>query len=110
MSGNKSPLSGDVLSTPKGGGAIAGLGEAFQPNLNIGTGSYLVPIELPKGFRQRTPNLSLTYSTASPQGPFGMGWSLPIRGVRRSTASGTPTYSSTDTFLLDCTRLVYVGE
>jgi len=110
MSGNKSPLSGDVLSTPKGGGAIAGLGEAFQPNLNTGTGSYLVPIELPKGFRQRTPSLSLTYSTAGPQGPFGMGWSLPIRGIRRSTSSGTPTYSDTDTFLLDGGSLVHVGE
>ena len=110
MAGNKSPLSSELLSAPKGGGAVSGLGEAFQPNLNLGSGSYVVPIELPKGFRQRTPNLSLTYSTAAPQGVLGMGWAFPIRGVRRSTSRGTPTYTDADAFLLDGARIVHIGE
>lgn len=109
MAGNKSPLSAELLAAPKGGGAIAGLGEAFQPNLNVGTGSYVVPIELPKGFRQRTPSLSLTYSTAGPQGPLGMGWALPIRGIRRSTSGRAPTYTDADAYLLDGARLVHMG-
>jgi RHS repeat-associated protein len=110
MAANKSPLSNELLSAPKGGGAISGLGEAFQPNLNLGTGSYVVPIELPKGFRQRTPTLSLTYSTAGPQGTLGMGWALPIRGIRRSTSGHAPMYTDADAFLLDGTRLVHMGE
>jgi RHS repeat-associated protein len=110
MAGNKSPLSNELLSVPRGGGAISGLGEAFQPNLNVGTGSYVVPIELPKGFRQRTPTLSLTYSTAGPQGALGMGWALPIRGIRRSTSGRAPTYTDADVFLLDGARLVHMGE
>ncbi|MCA1578350.1 MAG: hypothetical protein LC794_13420 [Acidobacteria bacterium] len=110
MADNKSPLSNELLSTPRGGGSVTGLGEAFQPNLNLGTGSYVVPIELPKGFRQRTPTLSLSYSTAGPQGVLGMGWALPIRGIRRSTSGRAPTYTDADAFLLDGAPLVHMGD
>jgi RHS repeat-associated protein len=109
MPGNKSALSGELLSAPNGGGAVTGLGEAFQPNLNLGTGTYMVPIELPKGFRQRTPSLSLAYNTAGPQGILGLGWGLPIRGIRRSTSGRAPTYTDDDVLLLDGAALAHMG-
>jgi hypothetical protein len=40
---------GDVskaISLPKGGGAIKGIGETFQPNLFSGTGNYTIPIAI----------------------------------------------------------------
>lgn len=109
MPENKSALLGDLLAAPKGGGAVTGLGEAFQPNLNLGTGTYMVPIELPKGFRQRTPSLSLAYNTAGPQGILGLGWGLPVRGIRRSTSGRTPTYTDNDVLLLDGAVLAHMG-
>jgi len=100
MKSNKSPLSKELLSTPQGGGAIGGLGESFQPNFNLGTGSYMVPLECPSGFRQATPRISLAYSTAGSQGPFGFGWAVPIISIRRSTSSGIVNYHDNNSFLL----------
>jgi hypothetical protein len=38
---------GSVISLPKGGGAVSGLGEKFSPDLFTGTGNFSVPIEAP---------------------------------------------------------------
>lgn len=109
MNQGKSPLVDGMSSSPKGGGAISGLGEAFQPNLNIGSGSYSVPIELPPGFRQQTPKLALAYSTTAPAGAFGFGWSAPTLGIQRSTTRGVPSFSDEDRFLLAGTVLEPMG-
>jgi len=39
----------EAISLPKGGGALSGIGETFQPDLQTGTGNLTVPIELPPG-------------------------------------------------------------
>jgi hypothetical protein len=41
---NKSNDSQQIISLPKGGGAIKGMGETFQPNLFTGTGNFTIPI------------------------------------------------------------------
>ena len=41
---DKSGGSEQILSLPKGGGAIKGIGETFQPNLFSGTGNFSIPI------------------------------------------------------------------
>jgi hypothetical protein len=38
---------GELLSPPKGGGALRGIGETFSPDLHTGTGNFSVPITLP---------------------------------------------------------------
>jgi RHS repeat-associated protein len=100
----------NVLSLPSGGGGISPLGERFQPDLVRGSGSYSVPIHLPKGPNGICPSLALTYSTGAGNGPFGFGWRLNIMRVERRTDKGIPEYSDKDTFVIgDAEVLVDVG-
>lgn len=93
--------SADLISVPKGGGAISGIGETFQPDLHTGTGNLTIPLELPPGRNGLQPSLALSYSTGSPNGLFGLGWSLPVPAVRRKTDKGIPRYDpALDTFVL----------
>ncbi|HLP33579.1 MAG TPA: SpvB/TcaC N-terminal domain-containing protein, partial [Bacteroidia bacterium] len=89
------------ISTPKGGGAVSGLGEKFSPDLFTGTGNFSIPIALPPGRNGFQPELGLQYSTGSGNSPFGLGWSLSVPGVMRKTAKGVPAYDDEkDTFIL----------
>ena len=90
-----------TISVPKGGGALSGMGETFQPDLHTGTGNLSVPITLPPGRRGLAPSLSLSYSTGAGNGPFGLGWSLAVPQVTRRTDKGIPRYDDgSDTFVL----------
>ncbi len=82
-----------IVSLPKGGGALRGIGEKFSPDLHTGTGNFTVPIALPPGRNGFQPELSLVYSTGNGNGPFGLGWSLSIPGVSRKTSDGVPHYN-----------------
>lgn len=100
MSGKASTLS-QVISLPKGGGALHGIGEKFSPDLHTGTGNFSVPIALPPGRNGFQPQLNLSYSTGNGNGPYGLGWSLSIPGVSRKTSHGLPRYdNSRDVFIL----------
>src|SRR6266567_2684383 len=93
--------SAQVISLPKGGGALHGIGEKFSPDLHTGTGNSTVPIALPPGRNGFQPQLSLVYSTGNGNGPFGLGWTLSVPGVSRKTSKGIPRYvDSKDTFIL----------
>lgn len=48
----------DLISVPKGGGAISGIGETFQPDLHTGTGNLTIPLGLP-GWPQRPAALAV---------------------------------------------------
>ena len=82
----------DVISLPNGGGALAGIGEKFAPDLHTGTGNFTVPLAVPPGRNGLQPKLDLVYSTGAGNGPFGLGWSLSLPGVSRRTAKGVPRY------------------
>ena len=98
---NKSGTSSQVISLPKGGGALQGIGEKFAPDLFTGTGNFTVPIALPPGRNGFQPDLSLVYSTGNGNGVFGLGWGLSIPGVMRKTSKGIPRYDNArDTFVL----------
>ena len=102
---NKSDVSGQVISLPKGGGALHGIGEKFSPDLHTGTGNFTIPIALPPGRNGFQPQLNLVYSTGSGNGCFGLGWNLSIPGVSRQTAKGIPRYDDTkDIFVLSGTE------
>src|SRR5687768_18412253 len=85
---SKSGTSPQVISLPKGGGALQGIGEKFAPDLHTGTGNFTVPIALPAGRNGFQPQLSLAYSTGNGNGPFGLGWSLSVPGISRKTSMG----------------------
>src|SRR6266699_5796265 len=108
---NASGTSEQVISLPKGGGALHGIGEKFLPNLFTGTGNITVPIALPPGRNGFQPQLNLVYSTGNPNGYFGLGWSVSIPGVSRKTSQGVPRYQDSashfderDTFILSGTE------
>src|SRR5205809_1347530 len=111
---NKSGTSDQVISLPKGGGALHGIGETFAPDLHTGTGNFTVPIALPPGRAGFQPQLNLVYSTGHGNGCFGQGWSLDIPGVSRRTAKGVPRFDDTDVFIIsgveDLVRVAPVGE
>jgi RHS repeat-associated protein len=95
---------------PPGGGAQDSLGESFEVDLATGSGSYTVPIALPPGPLQRKPPLSLVYGTGHGNGLVGLGWTLPLSAVARSTAAGLPGFDDTrDSFTYGGQRLVPVG-
>ena len=89
---------GAVISLPKGGGAVGGIGETFKPNLFTGTGNFSVPIATSSGRGGFGPELTFQYSSGN--GPFGMGWALSIPQVSRKTEKGLPRYTDDHTFLL----------
>lgn len=91
---------GDVISLPKGGGAIRGIGETFQPNLFSGTANFSVPIATSPGRGGFSPELTLQYSSGQGNGPFGLGWALSVPQVSRKTEKGLPRYTNEDIFLL----------
>lgn len=97
---NKSSVTQNVLSLPKGGGAIKGIGETFQPNLFSGTGNHSIPLALSPGRSGFGPQLSLDYSSGNGHGIFGLGWQLGIPRVTRKTEKGLPRYDDSDVFVL----------
>src|SRR5713226_8102160 len=91
----------NIITPPKGGGALQGIGEKFSPDLFTGTGNFTVPIALPPGRNGFKPQVDLVYSTGNGNGPFGLGWNLSIPGITRKTSKGVPHYDdSLDTFVL----------
>ena len=93
MDGNSG--TSNIISLPKGGGALSGIGEKFSPDLHTGTGNFTIPIALPPGRNGFQPQLNLVYSTGNGNGPFGLGWNLSIPGVSRKTSKGVPRITTT---------------
>jgi hypothetical protein len=90
-----------IITLPKGGGALQGIGEKFSPDLFTGTGNFTVPIALPPGRNGFQPQINLVYSTGSGGGFFGSGWALSIPGINRKTSKGVPRYQDDkDVFIL----------
>src|SRR5215813_13043304 len=100
-----------IITLPKGGGALHGIAEKFSPDLYTGTGNFTVPIAVPPGRNGFQPQLSLVYSTGNGNGPFGLGWSLGVPGVSVKTSKGVPRYQGGDTYILSGAEdLVLVQE
>src|SRR5262249_36956641 len=98
---NKSGVADQILSLPRGGGSMHGIGETFSPDLHTGTGNFTIPIALPKGRRGLAPKLSLSYSSGQGNGPFGLGFAIGVPGISRKTSRGVPRYDDErDVFLL----------
>jgi RHS repeat-associated protein len=103
---DKSGVSGQAVSLPSGGGGFEGTGGSFSPNEQTGAGRYELPIDVPTGRNEHTPELSLTYSSGNSNGPMGIGWTLGVGSVSRKTDDGVPTYTADDTFVLGSEDLI----
>src|SRR5262249_1331080 len=76
------------ISVPSGGGALKGIGEKFQPDLQTGTANFSIPIALPPGRNGFQPSLNLVYSSGAGRGPLGVGWSLDVPRIARKVSQG----------------------
>ncbi|MCI0534712.1 MAG: FG-GAP-like repeat-containing protein, partial [Verrucomicrobiales bacterium] len=91
---DKSGVSPNTISVPKGPGSIEGLGESFQPSLNTGTAKYGLGLVLPPGTAGRKPSLALSYEGGGGNGLLGYSWSLPLPCIQRRSDKGIPTYGA----------------
>jgi RHS repeat-associated protein len=104
---DKSGVSANAISLPKGPGSIEGLGESFQPTLNTGTAKYSIGIKLPPGTAGHHPTLVLAYEGGGGNGVLGFGWNLSVPSIQRRTDEGIPTYGQAlgvnraDTFITE---------
>ena len=89
---SKNGVSLNSISLPSGPGSIEGLGEAFQPSLNTGTGKHALSIKLPPGTAGHAPEISLFYEGGEGNGVIGFGWQMPGPFVQRQTDKGVPRY------------------
>jgi RHS repeat-associated protein len=92
-----------IISLPKGGGAIRGIGEKFAANPVTGTGSMTVPIATTAGRAGFGPQLSLSYDSGGGNSAFGFGWGLSLPAITRKTDKGLPQYLDaleSDVFIL----------
>jgi RHS repeat-associated protein len=96
------------VNYPKPGGALAAVGEKFTTNPSTGTGSFRIPLALPKARNDMEPAIALTYNTGNGNGLLGMGWSLGLGSISRKTDKGLPRYLDNtideDTFILSGTE------
>jgi len=65
-----------------------------------GTATAEIPISVPAGRAGVQPAISLAYNSSSPNGVAGLGWNLEFGRISRSTKFGTPTYTTSDKFVL----------
>lgn len=101
----------NLISLPKGPGAIEGLGKSFQPALNTGTFSYTVPLALPPAPGGFAPTVEITYNSGAGNSPLGPGWRLaPMLVIERQTEKGFPHYQNGDTFVFNGEELVPLSD
>lgn len=91
------PFTAEAASTPLGANTgdgstpFTGLAQAPEASLFVGAATVSVPIDVPPGRGGLTPNLTLTYSSAGGQSPYGYGWDLPLGTVQRCLKHGVPS-------------------
>ena len=72
--------------------------QSFQPDLFTGRATTSIPIAVPPGRKGMQPSLGLAYSSSGRNGWVGVGWSLDVAYIERSTKNGVPKYDSSDTY------------
>lgn len=92
-------LATETISLPTAPGSIDGLGESFEAQLNTGSYIFRIPLKLPPVRGRVQPEVSMTYNSASGNGPLGIGWSFRVPSVQRQTDKGLPKYDATDTYV-----------
>src|SRR5690242_11245197 len=85
-----------AITTPKGGGAIKGIGEKFEVAGATGTASLSVPLPVSPGRNGFGPAVGLSYDSGHGNGPFGLGFALSVPTITRKTDKGLPRYYDTE--------------
>ncbi|QXI05080.1 toxin [Pseudomonas tensinigenes] len=75
--------------------SIATIGKSWGAVGPTGAASFELPIPLSSGWGL-APQLSLTYSSQSGNGAFGIGWGMGLSQISRRTTKGVPRYTEHD--------------
>jgi YD repeat-containing protein len=72
-----------------------------------GACTYRLPLHIPRGRNNFTPDLALTYNSSRRNSPFGWGWQLQVPDISRSVWPSMPKYADgIDVFTLSGDELV----
>jgi RHS repeat-associated protein len=98
------------ISLPTGGGAIKGIDEKLTTGQATGAALLTLGIPTSQARQGSGPQLQLTYESGSGNGPFGMGWRLPVAAITRKTSPALPRYQdATDPAAVDCDAFILSG-
>jgi RHS repeat-associated protein len=106
---DKSGVSAQAISLPKGAATTQGMGESFSTQLSTGVATFNVPFALPQARGTVSPTLGLAYSSAGGTGLAGVGWDVGVPYIARQTDRGLPTYRDGAGFDFDQDRFVFNG-
>ena len=92
-----SPGEAWAQETDSAGGANAAGVSATLPEMSLfsGAATVKIPIDVPPGRAGMAPSLALTYNSHQGNGWIGVGWSLDMGSIQRSTKRGVD-YSAND--------------
>jgi RHS repeat-associated protein len=79
-----------AINIPKGPASIEGFGRAYEVSPASGLPSLSYPLEVPPGRAGHAPQLSLHYHAGGGASVLGLGWSLDLPAIERSTRAGIP--------------------
>ncbi len=106
-------LSGPVLSTGRGGGALRGTKGEFNCDAHTGSAKLSIPLPFTPDREGAIPPVSLSYDSGNGNGAFGLGWLLNSPRIERSTSRRLPLYmdsEDSDVFTLSGADLVCIAE
>ena len=109
LSGGEQPPLPAVSPSAIGGVFSSLMSESFKTDLATGAATLGIPIVVPPGRKNVQPNVALSYSSNNPNGVCGVGWSVPVSAIQRSTKNGVPRYDNTDTFMAGGEELANIG-
>lgn len=88
--------------------------QSFQTDLFTGKAGFNYHIDVVPGRKGIQPNLNLIYSSQSNNGWCGVGWTLDLGSIYRSTKKGIPKYDTSDVFIFSIngseSELVSIGS
>lgn len=87
------------FSSGKGGGALRPVDQTFEVNPSNGTLALNLPLHVTNNRNDLHPMLKLSYNSGSGNGPFGLGWNIPLDSITIKTTSNIPRYNGSDTFV-----------
>ncbi|HYI11054.1 MAG TPA: SpvB/TcaC N-terminal domain-containing protein [Thermoanaerobaculia bacterium] len=86
------------ITLPKGGGALRSIDEKLTTNPANGTCELSIPLPFSKTRSGLDGAVLLRYDSGAGNGPFGLGWSLTLPSIQRSTGQRLPQYEDDDIF------------
>ena len=89
-----------AINIPKGPASIEGFGRAYEVSPASGLPSLRYPLEVPPGRAGHAPQFALHYHAGGGAGVLGLGWSLDLPTIERSTRAGIPRADISPTWQL----------